>query len=136
MTAKKSFLALALVFVILLCGCDTTEKEKAPEHLGEVTVTINDGRQILADAKIEIFEEDTAFSTLRDCCLASGLELEDSAGIVTRIGNKANMADGPLSGWLFLVNGEVLMTGPMDYKVSDKDVIEWQFITDFNEYFS
>lgn len=37
---------------------------------------------------------------------------------------------GELSGWLFMVNGEIASTDSLSYKLKDKDIVEWVYSVD------
>ncbi|MFR4318181.1 MAG: DUF4430 domain-containing protein [Eubacterium sp.] len=52
---------------------------------------------------------------------------------VEGINNIYEFSCGKLSGWMYEVNGEYPNVGCSDYKVKDKDVIEWHYTCNLGE---
>ena len=69
---------------------------------------------LIPPAAVEVLEGDTAFSLLERVCAERGLALEAQRGIgsvyVQGIGGVREFDCGPLSGWLFRINGEIRST--------------------------
>ena len=91
---------------------------------------------LLAETQVTLGEGDTPFSLLQELTRANGIHLESSftpgtgSAYVEGIGNLYEFDCGPLSGWLFLVNGVSPSVSCSDYVLSDGDVVEWAFTCD------
>ena len=96
--------------VTLEIRCDTVLKnyENLDDRLKSDEYVPPDG-VILPATEYELFEGDTVFSVLsRAVC-------------------------GPLSGWMYRVNGEFPNKGCSDYELNDGDVIEWVYTCDLGQ---
>ena len=91
---------------------------------------------LLAETQVPLEEGDTPFSLLQELTRANGIHLEFSftpgtgSAYVEGISNLYQFDCGPLSGWLFLVNGASPSVSCSDYVLSDGDVVEWAFTCD------
>ena len=91
---------------------------------------------LLAETQVILEEGDTPFSLLQKLTRDNGIHLESSftpgtgSAYVEGIGNLYEFDCGPLSGWLFLVNGASPSVSCSDYVLSDGDVVEWAFTCD------
>ena len=91
---------------------------------------------LLAETQVTLGEGDTPFSLLQELTRANGIHLESSftpgtgSAYVEGISNLYQFDCGPLSGWLFLVNGASPSVSCSDYVLSDGDVVEWAFTCD------
>lgn len=92
---------------------------------------------ILAPVSIELREGDTVIDVLKRAGKANSIPLEArGSGMFAYVEGIANLYEfdnGPESGWLFRVNGELSGKGAGVVKVSEGDVIEWLYTTDLGQ---
>ncbi|MCQ4022061.1 MULTISPECIES: DUF4430 domain-containing protein [unclassified Ruminococcus] len=94
----------------------------------------NDG-VILEETKYPIDENDTAFSILQKATKDKRIHLEFQGAeqnalgsvYVKGINHIYEFSCGELSGWYYSVNGEFGNTSSANYKLSDGDVVRWQY---------
>lgn len=88
-------------------------------------------------AAVEVLEGDTAFSLLERVCAERGLALEAQRGIgsvyVQGIGGVREFDCGPLSGWLFRINGEIRSTDSGSVVLQDGDILEFLYTCELGE---
>ncbi len=137
----KRFLAICLV--LLLCGCTAREFDAA------CTVTV-DCASVLEQAdeslKAHLPQDGMLFSG--EVEFASGESLLDvftramrdakipavrEGAYLSSIGGIAAGDFGPLSGWLFMVNGEFVAEGCDEFFLKDGDTVAWTYITEWTE---
>jgi len=84
-------------------------------------------------------EGDSVFDVLQREMREAGIHMSSQTitgtnmVFVDSINNLPSGSAGPMSGWLFSVNGESAMVGPSDFILSDGDVVEWEFTLDVSE---
>ncbi len=69
-------------------------------------------------------------SSVYDAMSAAGLEIDESKGYVSSVAGLGEGDCGPMSGWLFDINGEYPLESLRDTTVNDGDVISWQYTCD------
>lgn len=110
--------------VALSIRCDTIAGKSDEEHIP------SDGI-ILEVSEFEIQEGDTVYDILLEAAGKNRIHLETSGSAgsvyVEGIRNIYQFDFGDLSGWVYHVNGAAPSVGCGDYKLSDGDVIEWQY---------
>ena len=119
----------------LVVRCDTVlgRLDELPE--GKAELIPADGL-LIPETQVPLEEGDTPFSLLQELTRANGIHLEFSftpgtgSAYVEGISNLYQFDCGPLSGWLFLVNGASPSVSCSDYVLSDGDVVEWAFTCD------
>lgn len=125
----------------------SAELESVTENSKTVTFSINaeaisyrntshsaDG-YVISETKYVISEKSTPFSALLDMTLAKGIKLVYTGSpsnplspvYVTAIDNISEKQHGPLSGWIYKVNGISPDVSASEYILKDGDVIEWLY---------
>lgn len=125
--------------VTLEIRCDTVLKnyENLDDRLKSDEYVPPDG-VILPATEYELFEGDTVFSVLSRAVREKKIQMEyqgaDGNGYKTvyvqGIHHLYEFSCGPLSGWMYRVNGEFPNKGCSDYELNDGDVIEWAYTCD------
>lgn len=82
-----------------------------------------------------LYENDTAYTLLKRVCREKNIEVDgewdaDSA-YITQIGSVSEFTAGPLSAWLFTVNGTIPDVDSQSHPLEDGDVVEWHYTCDF-----
>ena len=92
---------------------------------------------LIPPAAVEVLEGDPAFSLLERVCAERGLALEAQRGIgsvyVQGIGGVREFDCGPLSGWLFRINGEIRSTDSGSVVLQDGDILEFLYTCELGE---
>ena len=96
---------------------------------------------ILPVTEYELIEGDTVFSVLKRAVREKKIQMEyqgaDGNGYKTvyvqGIHHLYEFSCGPLSGWMYRVNGEFPNKGCSDYDLKDGDVIEWVYTCDLGQ---
>ena len=111
----------------------------APAPVPAATVTISiDCRtvpsvgMILSARSVTLRAGDTVYAVLQRACSSAGIALDTAqypgSGVYIRgIGGVSERAHGPLSGWLYSVNGAFAGVGCSNYSVSAGDVIVFRY---------
>ncbi len=96
--------------------------------------TIPENGVILEKTEFQIDADDTVYDVLSQVCREKDIHFEVTGTKETRyvegIGNVYEKDYGDLSGWMYFVNGESPSMGCGNYKLSDKDEIEWRYTCD------
>ena len=103
---------------------------------GDANAIPKDG-EILPAVSVELYENDTAYTLLKRVCREKKIEVDgewdaDSA-YITQIDSVSECAAGPLSAWLFTVNGTIPDVDSQSYLLEDGDVVEWRYTCDLGE---
>ena len=87
---------------------------------------------MLEPVKIAFREGDTVFDALSAAAAKANLPLDIGSGstYIRSIGTLREFAYGPLSGWMYYVNGEAPTESCGQRKLRDGDVIEWRYTRD------
>ena len=97
---------------------------------------------ILPVTEYELIEGDTVFSVLsravREKKFRWNIRGADGNGVQNRLSVQGihhlyEFSCGPLSGWMYRVNGEFPNKGCSDYELKDGDVIEWVYTCDLGQ---
>ena len=94
---------------------------------------------LLAETTLSLPSGTTAFEMLEQAAEANDLVLDVSQSgtlYVRGIENLYEQSCGDLSGWLYMVNGEMAQTSASEYVLEDGDKVEWVFSTDMGKEFS
>lgn len=125
---------------------NTSKEEKTPEKpdiketvafsiTGDISVVPDDG-VILPVADVEVSSGDTVYSVLERVCKENGISLDageyDDVLFINGINGIANFDNGPMSGWVFKVNGTVPDAYAENYQVQPGDIVEWHYTCDFS----
>jgi hypothetical protein len=90
---------------------------------------------ILSSRSVTIQGGDTVYSALQRACSSAGIALDaaqypGSGAYIRSIGGVRERAHGPLSGWLYSVNGSFASVGCSNYPVKAGDVISFYYTCD------
>ncbi len=132
---------LALVFLLVLCGCAAKNYDAA------CSITVSAHTESLPAACMELlpeggilFSESVAFETGEDLLTVmlramreEKIPLVFEGGYIKSIGGLAPGDAGPMSGWMFAVNGKMPMEGCDEIILKDGDTVEWTYVTEWTE---
>jgi hypothetical protein len=138
---KFSALAVALFLFAALTACSGNLAYEYKDSGAFVTVSVVDdeGNVLLPVQKVGFEKDATVFDCTKYALQSQKMQYEvtgtGKALYIRGIDNLYELDRGPLSGWLYRVNGSFDDTGTScgDYKVSDGDEIEWVYTTDLGE---
>lgn len=143
---KHAFSSMIFVVALclLLCGC--AFELDLPGEMGEdllltdsdATVTLSiigfEDEVILAPSQYKINRDETAYEMLVRIAAYEGITVNASNFYVQGIGGLNEGDKGPMHGWGFKLNGEVLMISASEAVLSDGDVLTWEYL-DFETLF-
>lgn len=111
---------------------DVTKQEK--HDIIKISIIDIDGNNILQQTEVEFKEGQTVYDVLAAVTKANNIELKTRGSgaftYIERIGSISEFDQGPLSGWIYLVNGEKPNKSAGAYKLKPKDEIIWKFTQD------
>lgn len=81
---------------------------------------------ILKEQEVTLKSGQTALDALRE----TGLDFVDAGGYISEINGLGAGVAGDMSGWLFIVNGEMPSFGADSLEVKEGDVIQWRYSCD------
>ena len=91
-------------------------------------------KEMIPSQKVEIEENDTAYSVLVRVCRQKGFTVVNSGSklnpYISGIGDLYEATHGPTSGWGYKVNGKAPSVGSGAYVLHDGDVLEWIYVPD------
>ncbi len=130
-----------LLSICLLGGCslvltkpiDAVPEKETKEVIGSVVVRIEALGEKLFEGEVSLTEGMSALDATRIFAQNEGIEIISKDSYIQKIGDYREKDHGPMSGWLYFVNGESAMVGCADYILSDKDEILWRYVKDFSE---
>ena len=145
---KKIFLfVLVLIFAFSFSGCCSSEKavvnvkieidcsdilnnlQLLDEEIKESGLFPDDGK-VLIVTEFKAEEGDNATDVLKKICAEQKIPVDDSNGYVKGINGIYEKSCGDMSGWVYEVNNEPIMT---EYIVSEGDLITWKYVCDFSK---
>ena len=94
---------------------------------------------ILAETELTLSEGESVFDLLSRATRDNNVHMEYSStpiyqsSYIEGIGNLYELDCGPLSGWMYRVNGVFPNYGCSKYAAQDGDVIEWVYTCDLGE---
>lgn len=107
-----------------------TQQEK--HDTVKISILNIDGNDILKQTEVEFKEGQTVYDVLLAVTKANNIELKTrgkgSFLYVESIGGIAEFDQGPLSGWIYFVNGQKPDKSAGAYKLKPKDEIIWKFV--------
>ncbi|MBR3245735.1 MAG: DUF4430 domain-containing protein [Parasporobacterium sp.] len=65
--------------------------------------------------------------TAYDALVSTGLEIEGSGHYVSGVNGLKELEYGPMSGWIYAVNGKTPSKNPGDYYLEDGDIVSWTY---------
>ena len=136
----KRFLVVCLV--LFLCGCQSSTPRDALCRITVLAQTADLSAQCLELIPEDgvLFSEEVAFAdgesllaimlrTMRE----AKIPLVYEGGFVSSIGGLSPGDSGPMSGWMFEVNGEMPMEGCDEILLSEGDVVIWTYVTEWTD---
>ena len=112
-------------------------EDSQPELKRQACLTITGPEGKLAGGCVDVFACPTVFDALKEVCRSSGLELNytgaGSMVYIVGIGGIAEKDHGPLSGWQYTVNGQLLSIGCGAAQTAAEDSIEFFYTEDFTK---
>lgn len=76
---------------------------------------------------------DTAFDIFANYCRDNNIVYTHKNKYITSVNGVAEFDHGPESGWVYTVNGERASVGCASYKLQNGDVIEFKYITEYED---
>ncbi len=144
--AVLTLIALLVIFFTDIQSPDSYYGGQLPEKddpIGSVTVSVRcekvSGRSddipsdgvIIKETKIDIEKGESVYDILVQVAKYYSVPLDSDIGpssaYVVGIGDLYQFDFGDLSGWVCLVNGKEISVGASEYKLKDKDVVEWHY---------
>ncbi|MBQ8404076.1 MAG: DUF4430 domain-containing protein [Clostridia bacterium] len=125
----------ATVFISIRCDTVFDNAEKLAPALWEF---VPEDGVILAETEYVLRDGDTVFDILTRAAKTRRIQMEYSGSAESRtvyiegISHLYEFSCGELSGWSYLVNGEIPQLGASSYTLSDGDVIEWVYTCDLS----
>lgn len=104
------------------------------DELKEVYVSVTGIDETLAKGYITFESGDTVFDVTQELLNKNDIKIGKRGGgtslYIYKIGDLEEKDHGPMSGWVYTVNGDRVNYGCGSYKVSDGDVIDWIYQQD------
>ncbi len=142
------FIAMVLILGAALVSCDDVG-----QNTGDFAVTVEvdckeiagrDGAPtdgtVISSFTVYVDDGSSAYDALakacrlnKVACVASG---NKGSEFIESIDGIKNAQYGEMSGWYYLVNGEMLMVGCGEYKVKKDDKITFAYTADFNKLYN
>jgi len=117
--------------VTISIRCDTVlnNLDKLDSELKKGDYIPSDG-VILQQSTYALRENNTVFDALEKATKYNNFQLESQKGYIKGIAYLYEFSCGPLSGWIYKVNGESQNVGCNNYILKDGDVVEWLYTCD------
>lgn len=116
--------------VVISINCKTAVAKGMREQKKYQGIIPADG-VILPPLTVEIAARETAFSLLKKVAQEHKIQLaykgNQESAYIQAINNLYEFDGGPLSGWVFLVNGESAGYGCGKYKLNNGDIVVWAY---------
>ena len=144
---KKVFLCIftvALLSVAVLACAKTNEATKTEAAVAESetadkpakTIKINlvvDGSEaekkaVYFEADLEVAEGTTCYEALKNYCDESKIKISGKPDYVTGISTLNEKDCGPNSGWMYLINDEIVWEAADKQTLSDGDILTWKYV--------
>ncbi len=111
------------------CSDILSNYEMLDESLRDEKYVPKDGL-ILKTVEVEANEGDSALDVLKKVAKEYDIQIDADSGYAKGINYIYEKSCGEMSGWVYEVNNEAIMT---DYTVSEGDLISWIYICDFSQ---
>ena len=91
---------------------------------------------LLGSATVSFEQGETVFDVLKRICRQNGIQMEFTmtpvyhSAYIEGIGNLYEFDGGPLSGWMYSVNGDFPNVGCSAFELHNGDVIAWRYTCD------
>ena len=142
---KKILFVLTCIALTLLCACGNAQSVNVKVEIDVTDILSNyemldealrDEKYVPADGMIltltdvELKEGDGALDALKAVAKANNIQIDVSDGYAKGINYIYEKSCGSMSGWVYEVNGESIMS---EYYASEGDTITWKYICDFSK---
>ena len=118
------------VFVEIDCSDILNNYDLLDENLRDEKYVPSDG-MILEKTEVNIPEGSGALEVLKAVAKEKDIQVDISDGYAKGINYIYEKSCGSMSGWIYEVNGEPVMT---EYIASENDTISWKYICDFSNF--
>lgn len=122
-----SYLLAIILAIGVLAGCGTTETpetngstpetQEVNEDVIKVTISKDEGEEILSEKEIAIEEGAILMDVLKE-----NFDIEEDGGFITSIDGVAP-EEGEQVAWMYFVNDEMAMVGAAEYELSPGDEV-------------
>lgn len=119
------FTVVSTLFLLIGCSNDsvnTTQEENANQETEEVqeaeilvTISKDDGKEILSEKEIQIEENEILMDVMKE-----NFDIEEDGGFITAI-DGVEPEEGEQKAWMYFVNDEMAMVGATEYELEDGD---------------
>ena len=107
-----------------------TETDKTVEK--EKTITVNvkvEGvHTVMMSGEVELAKNASVYDALLKLASKNNKKVSVSSSYITGIGDLCEKDYGPLSGWMYKVNGTSPQKGAGSYKLSNSDQVLWYYV--------
>ena len=107
-----------------------TETDKTVEK--EKTITVNvkvEGvHTVMMSGEVELAKNASVYDALVKLASKNNKKVSGSSSYITGIGDLCEKDYGPLSGWMYKVNGTSPQKGAGSYKLSNSDQVLWYYV--------
>lgn len=114
-----------------------SENEELGEAIGNVSITVEysviEGREgftdgmLISETDVILYDGDTVLDVLKRICKTEKISLDVAGGYVSGISGIYEFDHGPMSGWIYTVNGNMLSCGCDEYTLSDGDKVVFSY---------
>lgn len=106
-------------------GSETTTKStETTQSVSRVSYTIDNGKgQVFYSGTLDF----TGSASVYDLLRRTGVSYQGSGSYIKSLAGMTEKEYGPMSGWMYSVNGSVPMTACGGYKLKDGDVVRWYY---------
>lgn len=115
------------------------------KSIGRVRVTVNcrhavdygidnlpqDG--LILDTETDLHRGDTALSVLKRACSENNVSIVENHGYISSISDLKEKDCGGSSGWMYVVNGELIMASSASCTVNDGDNVTFYYVTTYGD---
>ncbi|MEI3604706.1 DUF4430 domain-containing protein [Pseudogracilibacillus sp. SE30717A] len=119
------FTVVSTLFLLIGCSNDsanTTQEENANQETEEVqetqvlvTISKDEGKEILSEKEIQIEENEILMDVMKE-----NFDIEEDGGFINSIDGVAPEEDEQKA-WMYFVNDEMAMVGATEYELEDGD---------------
>ena len=102
----------------------TVEKEKTIT----VSVKVEGVHTVMMSGEVELSENASVYDALVKLASKNNKKVSGSSSYITGIGDLYEKDYGPLSGWMYKVNGTSPQKGAGSYKLSNNDQVLWYYV--------
>ena len=129
---KKNWLTVLFTLftvLVLVVGCGNNSNEPtqnsetneevndAEEEVVFVTISKDEGEEVLSEKEIEIEENDILMEVMQE-----NFEIEEEEGFITTI-DGVGPEEGEEKAWMYFVNNEMAMVGAAEYELKAGDQV-------------